>query len=205
MSRNRFPTYIRCRERLHFFLAHKRLHTLSFLLLQFKMAKITSILLLLATTALEVAGQTGGGWYVVNESLTCTQTCGILQQCNIVSIPDDNTLNSFCKQITDDCADGTLSDGQRTMTFGAPAGLIGTSNFGTGSANGNHGCPNYSDCQNSFKYLVANMRNPSAAGHPDADCYTASITINGYYNHLKTGNIIVTLGTIRTKPPRRLA
>lgn len=165
------------------------------------MKRVSSILLLLTTAALKVAGQ-AGGWYVVDESLVCTQkTCTPLQDCTIITAPDDDDIANFCKQITDDCADGVLDNGQRSFLFGEPPGILGTAQFGTGPSNGNNGCPNNDDCNLSFKYLTSNMRNPSAPGYPDIDCSVASIDINGYYNHAKTGSLIVQLGTIVVKPP----
>lgn len=165
------------------------------------MGKLLPIFLLLATSH-HALGQ-AGGWYVVNESLVCTATCEPLQGCNIIGAPDDATIAEACKQITDDCADGTLSNGQRAFLYGAAGGVLGTSNFGTGSAHGNNGCPNNNDCNLSYKYLVGNMRYASSLGAPNTYCSTAYITINGHYNHLKTGNIIVQLPTIRRHPPKR--
>lgn len=160
-----------------------------------------STLLLLATTVLEAAGQ-GGGWYVVNESLICTATCDAFSGCNFLGgAPDDATIAKFCKQITDDCADGVLSNGQRYFGYGG-TGALGTANFGTGSSNGNNGCPNNNDCNISVKYLAGNMRYPSAPGSPNSYCSAATIVVNGHYNHLKTGSLIVILPVIRSQPPK---
>jgi hypothetical protein len=163
------------------------------------MALKPSLLLLLASTALRAAAQ-AGGWYVVDETLACTSTCDINNKCNIVGGPSDSDIAAFCKQITDDCADGVLSDGQRSFPYGVN-GLLGTNAFGTGSANGNNGCPNNDDCNQSFKYLALNMRYPSAPGHPSTYCESASIEVNGYYNHAKTGALIVKLPSVRRAGP----
>ena len=157
---------------------------------------------LAAAVAVPQAGNTGGGWYVVDETLTCTNTCSQLQNCVITSAPTDDDINAFCREISDDCADGQLSDGSRAYTYLAGAGILGTAGFGSSPADGNNGCPNNDDCYQSFKYLAGNMRYPSAPGHPDPECFQAFIEVNGYYNHQKTGRILVTLPTLKVVPPR---
>lgn len=153
--------------------------------------KTFSILLLLATLVLEAFGQggsTGGGWYVVNQSLRCTHVCDGTKGCHITATPSGNDIARFCKQITDDCADGVLSNGGRNMRWGVN-GNLGTAEFGSGSGHGNNGCPNQNQCNLSFDYLVRNMKSQNLF------CSHARIDINGYYNHRKTGAITVGLST----------
>lgn len=164
--------------------------------------KTFSIFLFLATLALEAVGQggsTGGGWYVINESLQCTSICEPTQGCHIVALPSNDDIARFCKQITDDCADGVLSNGSRSSRWGVN-GNLGTTEFGSGSGHGNNGCPNLNQCNLSFNYLVRNMRSQSAPGRPNVDCKNARIDINGYYNHKKTGAITVGLSNVRLPP-----
>lgn len=144
-------------------------------------------------------GNSGGGWYVVNESLACINTCAQLQNCVITGAPSDSDIDNFCRQITDDCADGQLSRGDRAVTYIAGAGILATAGLTT---DGNRGCPNNNDCQLSVKYLLNNMRYPSAAGHPNTDCFQASIQLNGYYNHAKIGVLALTLPTVKIVPPK---
>ena len=165
------------------------------------MTRTSSIMLLLASTALQAAGQ-AGGWYLVNESLVCTSICEQQNECNIVGGVTDEDIAGFCKQTTDDCADGVLSNGQRSYLFGGTNnGLLGTATFGSGPAHGNNGCPNNDDCNKSFRYLPSSMRYSAAPGYPNAYCESANIVINGHYNHLRTGSIIVKLPSVRRAGP----
>lgn len=135
-----------------------------------------------------------GGWCVVQASLTCTSTCSQLEKCSIIGGPSSDDIAKLCKQTTDDCADGVL-DRQPSSLYSI-TGLLGTNNFATGSANGNKGCPNKDECQQSFKYLASQMGYPQAPGYPDAYCRAAFIDINGYYYHEKIGSIIVVKATL---------
>lgn len=141
-----------------------------------------------------------GGWYVDEDSLTCTSTCEQLNKCSLGSGPSSDDIDKFCKEITDDCADGVLDASSRSYLYNFN-GFLATNNFKTGSANGNNGCPNNDDCQKSFKYLAAQMRYPSAPGFPNAYCEAAFIDVFGYYNHERTGSIIVKYQDIRRGGP----
>ena len=161
------------------------------------MAPTSSILLLLASTALQAAGQ-AGGWYVDKESLTCTSTCEQLNKCVLTGAPSDGDIAEICKQITDDCADGVLSEGRRGSVYGIN-GILGINDFAMGK--NNDGCPNNDDCNKSFPYLASSVRYPAAPGYPNAYCESANIVINSHYNHLRTGSIIVKLPSVRRAGP----
>jgi hypothetical protein len=149
------------------------------------------------STPVEPEGQ-AGGWYVDKESLTCTSTCEQLNKCVLTGAPSDGDIAEICKQITDDCADGVLSEGRRGSVYGIN-GILGINDFAMGK--NNDGCPNNDDCKQSFEYLAANMRYPSALGFPNAYCEGAFISINSHASHLQTGSIIVKFPSIRMGGP----
>ena len=149
------------------------------------------------STPVEPEGQ-AGGWYADKESLTCTNICEQLNKCVLTGAPSDGDIAEICKQVTDDCADGMLSEGRRGSSYGIN-GILGINDFAAGK--NNDGCPNNDDCKESFEYIAANMRNPSALGFPNAYCENAFISINSHASHLKTGPIIVKYPSIRMGGP----
>lgn len=162
--------------------------------------KLLSILAIAATAILPTTvsaqgGTTGGGWYVVNESLSCTRVCDQVSKCNIMAGPSASDIAAMCKKVTDDCADGTYS-GHKSHGYGTPYnGVMGTNRFPTNA--GNLACPNQNQCNLSFQYLIANMRYPSAPGRPNAYCAGAQIDVKSYRTHQNMGTIFVGLPTIQ--------